>query len=286
MSLQLRKLPQGEFPQGLLEIPQPPGELWLAGKLPSPDCIPICFVGSRKHTPYGAEATQSLIEGLRGYNVVIVSGLALGIDSIAHRAALDSDLPTIGVPGSGLNPKVLYPRSHVALAEEIVESGGALLSEFDPMFTATQWSFPQRNRIMAGLSKAIVVVEAEVPSGTLITSRLATEYNKDVLTVPGSIFSSQSAGPHLLLTLGATPIRTSEDILKAVGIEPQEESKEIDTAEFSPDEQVVYSVLNTAKERDELLRETKLPFHRFNAALSMLELRGVIKEMMGEIQRR
>ena len=120
--------------------------------------------------------------------------LLLGIDSIAHRSALDAGLKTIAVPGSGLDDDALYPREHLQLAREIVEKGGALVSEYEPDFKATTWSFPRRNRIMAGLSKAVLVVEAERPSGTLITARLALDYGRDVFAVPGSIFSETSRG--------------------------------------------------------------------------------------------
>jgi DNA processing protein len=286
MPLEYRMLLEEEIPKALFEIPEPPKALWIAGSLPPPESIFISFVGSRKHTPYGAEATRTLISGLSGYPIVIVSGLALGIDCIAHRAALESNLTTIAIPGSGLDPKVLYPRTHVGLAEEIVEYGGALISEFDPLFSATPWSFPQRNRIMAGLSRAVVVVEAEIPSGTLITSRLATEYNKEVMTIPGSIFSPQSAGPHMLLSLGATPIRSASDILNAVGIEPRQNKIGVNLDDLSPDEKIIYSLIDAPMERDDLFRKSKLPFHQFNAALSMLELRGAILETFGEIQRR
>ena len=285
MSLISRELLRREFPPSLLEIPEPPEKLWVSGNLPDESFIRICFVGSRKHTTYGSEACKALISGLRGHPIAIVSGLALGIDAIAHRAALDAKLPTIAVPGSGLGEKVLYPRSHLGLAEEIVHCGGALLSEFEPNFTGAPWSFPQRNRIMAGLSRAVVVIEAEVPSGTLITSRLATDYNKDVLTVPGSIFSPQSAGPHLLLTLGATPIRTSFDILQAVGIASDESKTSFSLEDLSEDEKVLFDALKIPLERDELIRISKLPNQRFNAALTLLELRGAVHQTLGEISR-
>ena len=198
--------------------------------MPKGDAKFLCVVGSRKYTDYGKEACQKLIAGLRGHNIVIVSGLALGIDGIAHRAALDAGLTTIAIPGSGLNPSVLYPSSNRQLAEKIIESGGALISEFEPMFKATTYSFPQRNRIMAGISHATLIIEAEIKSGTLITSRLATEYNRDVATVPGSIFSKTSEGPNMLLRLGATPVSSSAHILETLGfkIEEDKTTKELE----------------------------------------------------------
>src|SRR5574344_927429 len=192
------------IPEMLREIPDCPDKLYIKGKLPSQDSKLLCVVGSRKYTSYGKDVCEKLISGLRGYDITIVSGLALGIDSIAHKTALDSGLKTIAVPGSGLDESVLYPSTHKQLAEKILENGGALISEFEPNFRATPYSFPQRNRIMAGISHAVLVIEAETKSGTLITSKFATEYNRDVLTVPGSIFSKNSEGPNMLIRLGAT----------------------------------------------------------------------------------
>src|SRR3989344_4788228 len=184
----ISELAKESWPKELLEIPQPPETLYIRGKLPAPEFVRLCVVGSRKYTPYGREACEKLIGELRGHPVCIVSGLALGIDRIAHEAALKAGLPTIAVPGSGLDIEVIYPKSNLGLAKDILKHGGCLLSELPPKEKATTWTFPQRNRIMAGLSRAVLIIEAEQKSGTLITSRLATEYNRDVLTVPGSIF--------------------------------------------------------------------------------------------------
>ncbi|MES3005459.1 MAG: DNA-processing protein DprA, partial [Patescibacteria group bacterium] len=131
----------------------------------------LCVVGSRQYTSYGKELCISLIKSLAGRPVIIISGLALGIDGIAHQTALDVGLPTIAVPGSGLHPNVLYPRSHLHLAEKIIEKGGLLASEYEPQIRASPWSFPMRNRIMAGLSHAVLIIEAEENSGTLVTAR-------------------------------------------------------------------------------------------------------------------
>ncbi len=152
-------------------------------------------------------------------NVSIVSGLAIGIDTIAHKAALKAGLHTLAVPGSGLDRKVLYPSVNRTFADTIIEKGGGLLSEFEAEFISTPWAFPKRNRIMAGLSHSILIIEAEKKSGTLITARLATEYNRNVLTVPGSIYSKNSEGPHLLMRLGATPITCPEDLHEALGFD-------------------------------------------------------------------
>lgn len=274
-----------EFPELLREIPDTPEKLYIQGELPSPDTKILCVVGSRKYTQYGKDACEKLISGLRGYNICIVSGLALGIDGIAHKAALDAGLKTIAVPGSGLHESVLYPSTHKQLAEKILEARGALISEFEPKFRATPYSFPQRNRIMAGMSHAVLVIEAEIKSGTLITSKYATEYNRDVLTVPGSIFSKNSEGPNMLIRLGATPVRNSEDILEALGFKINEEPQnlELKYSDCSPEELLVVKILDTPMEKDELIRQMKMSVSKASTIISIMEIKGLIKESMGEI---
>ena len=288
----IRQLQNEEFPAPLLEIPQPPKELWIQGELPSPEeYIYLAVVGTRKYTNYGKEVCEKLIAALRGHPIVIVSGLALGIDAIAHKAAPDAGLKTIAVPGSGLDPKVLYPSANQGLARKIVESGGCLLSEFAPDFRAAVWTFPQRNRIVAGMCKAVLVIEAPEKSGALITSRLATDYNRDVFTVPGSIFSENSQGPHMLVRLGATPIRHSNDLLEALGFEVSENEtkntarKNQELENGTPEEKLIWELLAEPCPRDDLMRKAGIPIAKANALLSIMEIKGLIKESLGEIRR-
>lgn len=282
----LEEISKSEFPELLKQIPDPPKRLWYTGEKPVDGNILLCVVGSRSYSPYGKEVCETLISELRGQPITIISGLALGIDSIAHTSALSAGLQTIAVPGSGLNSNVLYPRSNLGLARNILESGGGLISEFEPNFKATPWSFPQRNRIMAGMSQAILVIEAGIKSGTLITARLASDYNREVLTVPGSIFSKQSEGPHQLIRLGATPIRKVEDILEALHLEvPQERIKEAVYKDCSPEEIKMLTLLEHPCERDGLLKKSGLTISEINSLLAILELKGLIREFMGEIHR-
>ena len=276
------KLMPEQFPKLLKEIPDPPKQLYLKGKLPDDDTKFLCVVGSRKYSPYGKEVCEELISGLSGYNIAIVSGLALGIDSIAHRAALSARLLTIAIPGSGLNENVLYPSSHRMLAKKIVESGGVLMSEFEPDEEATVYTFPQRNRVMAGMSHAILVIEAVEKSGTLITARLALDYNRDVLTVPGSIFSKNSYGPHTLIRLGSTPITTSDDILLALNINAVEK-KQISQDSLSKNEQAVLKLLDSPLERDTLISELNMKISEANILISTMEIKGLLVERLGEI---
>ncbi|MEX1027425.1 MAG: DNA-processing protein DprA [Candidatus Paceibacterota bacterium] len=284
--LELRQLASEDFPYLLKEIPDPPDRLYVHGRLPPRDTTALCVVGSRKYSPYGKQVVETLIHSLRGLPVTVVSGLALGIDALAHEAALKANLHTIAVPGSGLNREVLAPRSNLGLAGRILEAGGALLSEFEPTFASTPWAFPQRNRIMAGLSQAVLVIEAQQRSGTLITARLAGEYNRDVLTVPGSIFSATSIGPHQLIRDGATPITSADDLHQALGIEHDRgQQPEPDRAEYSADERALLELLREPQARDDLIRRSSLGTSKTNMILAALEMKGVVKEERGEVRR-
>ncbi|MBT3282890.1 DNA-protecting protein DprA [bacterium] len=284
MESDIKQLKSEEYPELLKEINDPPKKLYIKGELPPDNMKYLCVVGSRKYSPYGKDVCKTLIEGLRGYPIVIVSGLALGIDSIAHESALDNGLTTIAVPGSGLNENVLHPKTHKELARRIVKSGGTMLSEFEENFKATHYSFPQRNRVMAGMSHAVLIIEAEEKSGTLITSKFATEYNRDVLTVPASIFSGNSFGPHMLLRLGATPIRNSGDILEALGLKQEEGQQKLDLKDLSEKERKVMDILKTPMERDELIANLGFPIQDANVTLSAMEIKGIIKESYGEMR--
>lgn len=287
MEYEIRELSSEEFPPQLLEIPQPPKKLFLAGALPPEDTHLLSIVGSRKCTNYGMDACEKIIEGLAGYPIAIVSGLALGIDSVAHKAAMRAGLKTVAVPGSGISPRAIYPRANLRLAEEIVWNGGALFSEFEPDFKATPWSFPQRNRIMAGLSRAVLVAEAEEKSGTLITARLATEYNREVYVIPNGIFSPGSRGSNKLLQQGAFPITDAKDILELFGLlDPFAKAgpQEI-LFDLSPEEKKIFEALDEPLARDDILRVSGFSAQDGNTLLSVMEIKGIIVEKGGEYRR-
>lgn len=289
MDNEYKVLEPHEFPPGLIEIPGPPQKLHIKGELPQADFIYLTVVGSRRHSDYGAQACKQLIRGLAGQKVCIVSGLALGIDGIAHRGAIASGLPTVAVPGSGLNKEVLYPKSHLSLAGEILKNGGALISEYEPDFEATPYSFPKRNRVMAGMSQAVLIIEAEAKSGTLITARLALDYNRDVLAVPGSLFSSSGAGVNNLIKQGATPVTSSDDILEALGLEvstPDEKQEVVNISldNLSPNEiEIVELLKKNELSREELIQSTNFNISELNTILMTLEIKGLISEQQGKI---
>ena len=284
---ELRELSPEEFPPLLREIPDPPETLFLRGTLPSPELFFLSVVGSRRFTRYGEAVCRALVSSLRGLPVVVVSGLALGIDAIAHESALDVKLPTLAIPGSGLGDEVLYPRLHLDLAKRIMEQGGGLLSEYPANFKATTWSFPRRNRLMAGISQATLIIEAEEKSGTLITARLALDYNRDVLVVPGDIFSEASRGTNRLIRDGATPITSPETLWEALGFKKEEYSaEERELEDLTPEERILWELLREPHEKSDLFTKSELPIQLFNTSISLLEIKGLIEESLGEIRRK
>lgn len=275
-----------EFPGLLAHMPKPPATIRVRGSLPPVTHTYITVVGSRRYTDYGKEVCETLVKGLAGLPVVIVSGLAHGIDSIAHRAALSAEILTVAVPGSGLDDDRLYPASHLNLAYEILEKGGALISPFPDDTPAAPWTFPVRNQIMAGLSKVTLVIEAEVKSGTLITSKHAGDFNRDVLAVPGSVLSRQSDGPHMLIRSGATPITCVDDLREALGFERSPNHQKLSLRnDLTKDELRLALIIESQKNMTRTQAHDAFggEVSDFNATISMLELKGVIRSSATEI---
>jgi DNA processing protein len=267
-------------------IPQVPKQMFIRGVFPeAPNLVYLTVVGSRNITPYGEQVLEHLISGLRGYPIVIVSGLALGTDGLAHKHAMSAGLGVVAFPGSGLSGSVIAPRSHYLLAEKILNYGGCLLSEYEAETMAANWTFPQRNRLMAGMSVATLVIEARHKSGTRITAKLATEYGRDVLAVPGNIFSEHSEGPNELIRLGAVPVTSSREILEVLGFHVTETPMMDLFSQCTPDEQLVLEQLTSPMMRGELVRAIKLPIHKANILLSQMEMKGMIRESDGMVRR-
>lgn len=282
----MRQLKEKDFPVLLREIPDKPSLLYIRGELPSTDLKYLCVVGSRACSIYGKRMTQKLIAGLASYPVAIISGLALGTDSEAHRAALDVGLPTVAVLPSSADDASLYPSSNRALASKILAMGGALLSENKPPFKAAIYSFPARNRIMAGMSHATLIVEAGEKSGTLITARLALDYNREVLAVPHELGRESGAGVNRLIREGATLVRDSNDILQPLGLVPSENLKQMPLpADLTEGEVKVLHALTEGLVRDELIERADISAQDANIALSSLLIRGLIVERLGKIER-
>lgn len=275
----------------LLELHDVPEKIYIAGTLPdvrmdelgraTPRILTV--VGSRSYTTYGKLAVEKLVSSLAGSPVIILSGLALGIDGLSHTASLKSNILTVAVPGSGLDPKVIYPRNHLHLAEEIVRNGGCLLSELPPDTAAAQWTFPARNRIMAALADALLVVEAAEKSGTLITARQALELGKDIGAVPGDIFSDSSFGTNMLIKEGAYMIRNADDLHDLLHLEKREAAT-IQEA-LTGEEKKLLDLLGEPVEKDTLMIRSELSPDLFLMTMTSLEMKGCIQETFGEVRK-
>ncbi|MDE1874524.1 MAG: DNA-processing protein DprA [Patescibacteria group bacterium] len=263
-----------------------PDRLYVRGAMPAEgSTIFLAVVGSRRCTEYGAAACKELIAGLRGLSVVIISGLAYGIDSIAHEAALENGLTTIAVPGSGLADDMIYPAAHIGLARRILAAGGALVSPFAETIMGNNWTFPVRNGIMAGLAHATLVVEAAEGSGTLITAQHAANLGRDVFVVPGQIFSKRSTGSNKLISDGASPVLSSRDLAERLGFDADAPRSDEKLA-LSEDERQVFKVLEEPISREEACRRSGLDAARFAGAVSALEMKGLLEGAAGALRRR
>ena len=275
----------------LLEISDCPDELWLSRDfkeneiINNPNTKFISIVGSRQHSVYAKEVLKKIISEIKNQPIVIISGLALGIDALAHKFALENNIPTIAIPGSGLSKEVLYPKTNFKLAEEITNQNGLLISELSPDTKAAPWSFPKRNRIMAALSDLVFVIEAKEKSGTLITAKLALEYNKNLATVPNSIFSDYSKGSNNLIKQGAYTILNGSDILEILNLNNIQEClfpQENKNNNLSEEEVHILRLLSEPQSKDFLVKNSGFNISKLNTLLSILEIKGVIKESLGK----
>lgn len=273
-----------DFPALLAEIPDPPALLYIRGAYRDWNTKPhIAIVGSRKSTAYGRQVTEELSRALAQAGYTVVSGLAFGIDAIAHGATLEAHGSTIAILGSGIDDASISPQSHLNLAHDILETG-SLISELGPGTTASVGTFPARNRIMAGMCQGTIVVEAAEDSGSLITARLALDYNREVFAVPGSIFSPASTGTHRLLKEGAKLVTGIQDILSELGnnILDHEKNSKVDTPApvLDTDEETIYRLLShEGIHIDKLITLARLEAMRVNMILTKLELRGLAKNI-------
>jgi len=288
MTSQIRQLTPSEFPPLLREIPesQIPKQLYIRGTLPSSELTYLCVVGSRACTPYGRKWTQKLVAGLASYPVAIVSGMALGIDAEALSAALDVGLPAVAVLPSSVDDASIYPTTNRGLAKRILARGGALVSETPAPYKANLYDFPKRDRLMAAFAKATLVIEAGEKSGTLITARLALDYNREVLAIPHPLEVEKGTGVNRLLREGATLVRNSDDILLALGFSPKVDPLQATLpTDLNPVELKIMEALTEALIKDELIERTELSAQDASIGLSSLLIRGLIIERLGKIER-
>jgi DNA processing protein len=269
------------YPRLLKEIYSPPQLIYFKGKLKNNEEFNLSVVGSRKFTSYGKMVAEEIVENLARNNLTIVSGLALGIDSIAHEATLRASGRTIAVIGSGLDRQSVYPSSNRYLMEKIINSGGAVISEFPLGTPPLRHNFPQRNRIIAGLSLGTLVIEAGEKSGALITARCSLEQNREVFAVPGNIYSPASAGTNELIKKGAHPVTSADNIIEILNLTRITEyidAKKI-IPETAEEEKIIKHLSKEPTHINNLVRLSKLDTKTINSTLTIMEMKGMIKNV-------
>ncbi len=266
-----------KFLQIISDIVLMPTKLYYIGTLPQKRLPTVAIVGTRKPTAYGKEVTSKLASSLASRGVVIVSGLALGVDAIAHRAALDTGGTTIAVQANGLSK--IYPRSNEMLGRAIIEKGGAIISEYEPNMPAMAHQFLERNRIVSGLADAIIITEAAIKSGTMSTASHALAQGKEVFVVPGNITSPMSAGCNELIKQGAQPITSAEDVLQVIA--PNLKSGQIKLAlgDNEAQSKILQLISSGMRDGDEIRTTCKIPTNDFLAELTLLEINGSIRNI-------
>ncbi len=284
-NFELIKISDKSYPFLLKEIVTPPELLYVKGQFEPRDKNAVAIVGARVATSEGLKTAYDLAFQLAQAGVTIISGLAQGIDTEAHRGALDAGGRTIAVLGTGVD--IIYPTSNIKLAKRIIEEKlGAVISEFAPGTPAYPSNFPQRNRIISGLSRGTVVVEAREKSGALITANFALEQNRDVFAVPGPIGRPTSYGPNRLIKEGAKIVTGVSDIMEELGFRIATSDKRQVTSKFdniAGDELKIATMLaDEPKTAEELIQESKIAASQINALISMLEIKGVIQKIGGK----
>ena len=271
-----------DYPVSLTTIADPPPVLWTRGRVEPLSAPTVAIVGSRAASPYGLAVAEQLAADLAACGVVIVSGLARGVDSAAHRGALGAGGVTVAVLGSGVD--VIYPPEHKALAQAI-DAAGAVVSELVPGTGPLPWFFPLRNRIISGLSRAVVVIEASEKSGSLITARCALDQGRDVLAVPGNVLSGRSRGAHGLLRDGATIVESADDILEELGMAPRATAAGAPGSEGgaarAPDPVLDCLVPGEASDLERISERSGLKTPRLLPRLFELELQGLVRRVGG-----
>jgi DNA processing protein len=271
---------EADYPRLLNEISQPPPVLYVKGNLTLADEWAIAIVGTRKLSHYGRQAAEEFAQSLAEHKITIISGLARGVDAVAHKAAIEAHGRTFAVLGSGVDR--IYPAEHKQLAESIIEHG-AVISDYAPGTAPDSGNFPPRNRIIAGLARATIVIEAGEQSGALITAEFAANQGRDVYALPGSIYSPQSKGTNRLIQNGARPLIDIRDLLQDLQVELiQERTELIKTVPLDMFEQKIMDLLSQEPQHvDELTQLSQMPVSQVSAYLSMLELKGAARQVGG-----
>jgi len=304
------KIEDERYPRILKEIDNPPGELYYKGTplaphqpapgfasreagdsfigLVSEKCLAV--VGTRRASDYGKEIAFRFSKALSQAGLTVVSGMARGIDTMAHRGALEGGRRTIAVLGTGLEEKVIYPQENLKLARQIVERGGCLISEYPPFYPGGKHNFLRRNRLISGLSLGVLVVEAKLKSGALNTASWAKKQGKKVFVIPGSIYSSSSRGCHLLIKQGATLVEKPADILKELKIAPLDftsvsprDSSSRESPASQAEQLILKALRNGSLAVDKIIEKTELSASQTASCLSLLEIQSKVKNLGGSV---
>ena len=282
LGLNIVTIKDENYPAKLKEISNPPPLLYCRGEIFKPqDEFALAVVGTRKITPYGEQVTQDIVRELTQNGLCIVSGLALGIDSMAHKACIETQGRTLAVLGNGLDS--IYPASNLPLARRILDTGGLIVSEFPLGTPSFKSNFPHRNRIISGLSLGTLVIEAAASSGSLITAGLALDQNREIFAVPGSINSSASKGPNKLIKQGAIPVTSAQDILQALNLEQAKNFNKVrEILTDSAEEETIIKLLDiTNMTIDEIIKKSQLDAKTINSILVGMELKGQVRKIGG-----
>lgn len=286
LGVKLLTISSQDYPPLLKQIHDPPPLLYVLGEIKKEDSLALAVVGSRRMSSYGREATEQLTQDLVACGLTIISGLALGVDACAHRAALSAGGRTTAVLGSGIDK--IMPAANIPLARKIVEEGkGAVISEFSLGTDAAAFTFPRRNRIISGLSFGVLVIEAAEKSGALITARLAGEQGREVFAAPGSIFNLLSVGTHNLIKQGAKLVNSATDVVEELNLEARSlklEAREV--VPESPEEEKILKVLGHDELHvDEIVQSLNLPTSVVTATLTMMEMKGKVRNIGNQVYR-
>lgn len=275
------KKSSSDYPKILKEIHNAPKQLFVRGNLPKDHNLNFAIVGTRAASEYGRALAFKIAKELAELGFNIVSGLALGIDTEAHLGALEGNGKTTAVIGSAIDDNSIYPSANFKLAKKIISSGGAVISEYEPGTKSEIWFFPERNRIISGLSRGVLVVEAPEKSGALITARLALEQNRDVFAIPGSIFSKNSIGANILIKNGAKMVTSVDDILEELNLTDLKTEKKFNKKEnLTEEEKIIFNIVEKEPTHiDKICKVSKMTASQALSAVSMLEIKGMIKNI-------
>ncbi|MBQ6151653.1 MAG: DNA-processing protein DprA [Mogibacterium sp.] len=270
-----------EYPARLREIPDPPKQLYCTGNTGLLNEKSIGVVGARKNTVYGKNVALMIGRRLAESGLVVTSGLALGIDGYSHEGALEAEGKVIGVLGSGIDH--MTPQRHRSLMMKGLDNGGLVVSEYPPEMECSRWSFPARNRIISGLSDALVVVEAGLDSGSLITAKHASDQGRTVYAVPGNINSQTSIGCNLLIRDGAVPLIIIDDLIRDVGAMPVKSNEPV--KDLDSDEQKIFEVVMemSGATMEEIIRNTGFSPGLANSLVTVMEIKGIVESYAGRI---